>query len=151
MPSSHRSRRPYLIRAIYEWAVDNGYTPHLLVAADYPGVSVPRQYVQEGRITLNLSPMAVQSMHLEDDPIWFSARFSGRPFDVIVPPGAVLAIFARENGEGLVFGEVEPPAGTEGVEPVAGSPDSADAATVPPTEPPEPPKPKGRGHLRVVK
>jgi stringent starvation protein B len=141
---THRSRRPYLIQAIYDWAVDNGYTPHVLVAADYPGVAVPRQYVQEGRITLNLSPMAVQSMHLDDDPLWFSARFSGRPFEVVIPSGAVLAIFARENGEGLVFGEVEPPAGEAGMEPVEGS-------LSPEDDNPEPPKPKGRAHLRVVK
>jgi len=141
---THRSRRPYLIQAIYDWAVDNGYTPHVLVAADYPGVAVPRQYVQEGRITLNLSPMAVQSMHLDEDPLWFSARFSGRPFEVVVPSGAVLAIFARENGEGLVFGEVEPPEGETAAEPGADTVVSQD-------EPPEPPKPKGRGHLRVVK
>ncbi len=149
MPSSHRSRRPYLIRAIYDWAVDNGYTPHVLVAADYPGVSVPRQYVQDGRITLNLSPMAVQSMHLEEDPIWFSARFSGRPFDVVIPAGAVLAIFARENGEGLVFGEVEPPVAADGevAEPVL-TPVGAEESAEPE---PEPPKPRGRGHLRVVK
>ncbi|MES2883441.1 MAG: ClpXP protease specificity-enhancing factor [Pseudomonadota bacterium] len=147
MARSHKSRRPYLIRAIYDWCVDNGHTPHLLVAADYPGVNVPLQFVQEGRITLNLSPMAVQSLNVEDDPIWFSARFSGRPFDVLVPTGAVLAIFARENGEGLVFGEVEPPTGPQsagpqpapsGATPQAGA--AADAA-----------KPKGRGHLRVVK
>lgn len=139
-----RSRRPYLIRAIYDWATDNGHTPHLLVSADYPGVVVPREYVQEGRITLNLSPMAVQSMHLDEDPLWFSARFSGRPFEVVVPSGAVLAIFARENGEGLVFGEVEPPEGETASEPGADTVVSQD-------EPPEPPKPKGRGHLRVVK
>lgn len=144
MSKTHRSRRPYLIQAIYDWAVDNGYTPHVLVAADYPGVAVPRQYVQEGRITLNLSPMAVQSMHLDDDPLWFSARFSGRPFEVVIPSGAVLAIFARENGEGLVFGEVEPPAGEAGMEPVEGP-------LSPEDDNPEPPKPKGRAHLRVVK
>lgn len=144
MSKTHRSRRPYLIQAIYDWAVDNGYTPHVLVAADYPGVTVPRQYVQEGRITLNLSPMAVQSMHLDDDPLWFSARFSGRPFEVVIPSGAVLAIFARENGEGLVFGEVEPPTGEAGVQPVEG-------ALTPEDDSPEPPKPKGRAHLRVVK
>lgn len=145
MAHAHRSRRPYLIRAIYEWCVDNGHTPHMLVAADYPGVNVPLQFVQEGRITLNLSPMAVQTLNIEDDPIWFSARFSGRPFDVIVPPGAVLAIFARENGEGLVFGEVEPPLGATN--------ESAGAAELSPPQPPTAPdgKPKGRGHLRVVK
>lgn len=145
MSRTHRSRRPYLIRAIYDWAVDNGYTPHVLVAADYPGVSVPRQHVQEGRITLNLSPMAVQSMNIDDDPIWFSARFSGRPFDVIIPCGAVLAVFARENGEGLVFGEVEPPSNE------ASGTALAEVAAPGEDETPEPPKPKGRGHLRVVK
>lgn len=139
MPVS-RSRRPYLIRAIYEWATDNGYTPHLLVAADYEGVAVPREYVQEGRITLNISPMAVQSLDLQADPIWFSARFSGRGFDVQIPPGAVLAVFARENGEGIVFGEVEPP------EP--GS--RKDEAVVPPEEPTRPTRP-GRPNLRIVK
>ena len=146
MSRSHKSRRPYLIRAIYEWCVDNGHTPHLLVAADYPGVNVPLQFVQEGRITLNLSPMAVQSLNIEDDPIWFSARFSGRPFDVIVPTGAVLAIFARENGEGLVFGEVEPPqAGDTPLPPAPAGAPSAGGSD------PEAPKPKGRAHLRVVK
>jgi len=145
MARTHKSRRPYLIRAIYEWCVDNGHTPHLLVAADYPGVSVPLQFVQEGRITLNLSPMAVQTLNIEDDPIWFSARFSGRPFDVIVPCGAVLAIFARENGEGLVFGEVEPPSADP-----SGAPPPPPATPTPGAEP-EPSKPKARGHLRVVK
>jgi len=145
MARTHKSRRPYLIRAIYEWCVDNGHTPHLLVAADYPGVSVPLQFVQEGRITLNLSPMAVQTLNIEDDPIWFSARFSGRPFDVIVPCGAVLAIFARENGEGLVFGEVEPPS----ADPSGDTPPPP--ATPAPGAEPEPSKPKARGHLRVVK
>lgn len=137
---THQSRRPYLIRAIYDWATDNGYTPHLLVAADEEGVSVPREYVQDGRITLNVSPMAVQNLNLQTDPIWFSARFAGRNFEVTVPAGAVLAVFARENGEGIVFGEVEP----------TQPPD--DAAPQPPAgpEPSDKPKP-GRSHLRVVK
>lgn len=135
---STRSRRPYLIRAIFDWATENGYTPHMLVAADYEGVSVPREHVQDGRITLNISPMAVQNLDLTTDPIWFSARFSGRPFEVIVPSGAVLAIFARENGEGVVFGEVEPP--TPG-----------DKQSKPKAET-APEKPKGaRAHLKLVK
>ncbi|WP_341919665.1 ClpXP protease specificity-enhancing factor [Hydrocarboniphaga effusa] len=136
-----RSRRPYLIRAIYDWATDNGHTPHLLVSADYPGVVVPREYVQEGRITLNVSPMAVQNLDVQSDPIWFSARFSGRSFDVQVPSGAVLAVFARENGEGIVFGEVEPPESGDG-KPTDTPP--------PPDEPSKPPRP-GRPNLRVVK
>ncbi|HUP91797.1 MAG TPA: ClpXP protease specificity-enhancing factor [Solimonas sp.] len=133
---SSKSRRPYLIRAIYEWATENGYTPHMLVAADYPGVVVPREFVQEGRITLNIAPAAIQSLDLAANPIWFSARFSGRGFDVQVPAGAVLAVFARENGEGIVFGEIEPP------EPRSG--ENADA--------PQQPRPKpGKPQLRVVK
>lgn len=134
---SSPSRRPYLIRAIYDWATDNGYTPHLLVAADQEGVVVPREYVQDGRITLNVSPMAVQNLDIQADPIWFSARFSGRHFEVLVPSGAVLAVFARENGEGIVFGEPEstPPAG--------------------PTSEPEqeikPQRPTGRANLRLIK
>lgn len=136
-----RSRRPYLIRAIYQWATDNGYTPHLLVAADYEGVAVPREYVREGRITLNISPMAVQSLDLQSEPLWFSARFSGRPFDVQVPSGAVLAVFARENGEGIVFGEVEAPP------PGGGTSSDASAGG----KPDEPRGPGGRPRLRVVK
>ena len=132
-----RSRRTYLIRAVYEWETDNGCTPHMLVAADYPGVIVPQEFVQEGRITLNIAPMAVQGLNLEIEPIWFSARFSGRSFEVSVPSGAVLAVFARENGEGIVFGEVEP----------------VIPGDAPPPEAPTPPsKPAGgRAHLKLVK
>ncbi len=130
-----RSRRPYLIRAIYDWICDSGQTPHLLVAADYAGVVVPREYVQDNKITLNIAPAAVQNLDLHQEPIWFSARFGGRSFDLQVPSGAVLAIFGRESGEGMVFGEVE-----------------ALADTAPPSEPepPKPPKP-GRPTLRVIK
>jgi stringent starvation protein B len=129
-----KSRRPYLIRAVYDWAADNGYTPHLLIAADASGVTVPREFVKEGRITLNISPMAVQNLDLRRDPIRFFARFNGQPFDVLVPSGAVLAVFARENGEGIVFGEVEPtdPPGKTG------------------TSGPSP-APSGKPKLRVIK
>ena len=130
-----KSRRPYLIRAVYDWAADNGYTPHLLIAADAEGVTVPREYVSEGRITLNISPMAVQNLDLSHDPIRFFARFGGRPFEVQVPAGAVLAVFARENGEGNVFGEIEP---TEPTDKTSGTP------------PPTPPA-GGKPKLRIVK
>jgi stringent starvation protein B len=135
--NASRSRRPYLIRAVYAWAVDNGFSPHLLVAADQPGVSVPPAYVKEGRIVLDISPMAVRDLNLEHDPIFFSARFGGKPCDIVVPARAVLAVYARENGEGLMFGEPEPPGDSEAVV-VSGKPE------------PEPPKP-GRPKLRVVK
>ena len=104
------SRRPYLIRAIYEWVLDNNLTPHLLVAADAEGVQVPAQFITEdGKITINVSPAAVRGLRMDNDYIHFSARFSGQPYDVSVPPGAVLALYARENGEGMLFGEVEAP------------------------------------------
>ncbi len=134
---SSRSRRPYLIRAIYEWALDNGYTPYLLVAADQPGVSVPMAFVKDNRIALDIGGMAVRDLNIEADPIFFSARFGGRAHEIVVPSGAVLAIYARENGEGIVFGE--PEASGEGA---ASSPDSS---------PPEPTRPSGRPKLRVVK
>jgi stringent starvation protein B len=140
-----RSRRPYLIRAIYAWIMDNGFTPHLLVAADYPGVSVPQGFVKEGRIALNISPMAVRDLNLECEPIFFSARFGGRPYDIIVPSGAVLAIYAHENGEGALFGEPEP------IDPAAAAQPPPQAGPQPDGTPPEPPKPGGRPKLRVVK
>lgn len=132
------SRRPYLIRAIHEWACDDGQTPHLLVAADYPGCEVPLDYVEEGRITLNIGLRAISQLSMEGDAIAFSARFGGRPVSCIVPWGAVLAIFGRESGEGIVFGEVEPPAET----PDGDGPDDT---------PPEPEPPPRKSHLRVVK
>ncbi|MDN5937774.1 MAG: ClpXP protease specificity-enhancing factor [Salinisphaera sp.] len=104
------SRRPYLIRAIHEWVLANGFTPHLLVAADAPAVEVPPEFVtDEGKITVNISPTAVRNLDLGNELIRFSARFSGRAFQVSIPPGAVLALYARENGEGMLFGEVEQP------------------------------------------
>lgn len=97
------SNRPYLIRALYEWLVDNDLTPHLLVDAEDESVIVPKQYVEDGRIVLNVSPSAVRGLELGNDAISFNARFSGKPMDVFVPPSAVLGIYARENGRGMLF------------------------------------------------
>ncbi|MEQ6342647.1 MAG: ClpXP protease specificity-enhancing factor [Gammaproteobacteria bacterium] len=99
------SSRPYLIRAIYEWIVENGMTPHILVSTQSSAVSVPVQFVENGKIILNVAPHAVQALVLGNDIIRFSARFSGTPMNVAVPPGSVLAIYAKENGKGMVFGE----------------------------------------------
>ncbi len=99
------SSRPYLIRAIYEWIVDNGYTPHLLVDTQSPEVIVPTQYIENGKIVLNVAPMAVHALELSNEVVRFSARFGGTPMNVAVPVGAVLAVYARENGKGMVFGE----------------------------------------------
>lgn len=97
------SNRPYLIRAIYQWVVDNDWTPHMQVDANYPGASVPTEHVKEGMIVLNVSPSAVGHLSLENDMIGFRARFSGIERSISFPPEAVLAVFARENGHGMPF------------------------------------------------
>lgn len=137
------SRRPYLIRAIYDWALDNNLTPHLLVAADQPGVEVPRAYVREGRIALNIAPVAVHNLDLEHEPLSFSARFGGQSWDIYVPSAAVLAIYAAENGEGMGFGAPE----------VAGAPADTthEQASDDNSTPGGKPRPSGRPTLRVVK
>lgn len=102
------SNRPYLIRAIYQWLVDNGLTPLLMVNAEADQVVVPEHYVQDGRIVLNVGPSAVQGLELGNEMIYFSARFGGTPMNLQVPPQAVLGIYARENGRGMLFAEDEP-------------------------------------------
>ena len=101
------SSRPYLIRALHEWVLDNDMTPYLLVDATQEGVDVPRQSVQDGKIVLNISPQAVQGLLLSNERVEFSARFGGVSSHVSVPTAAVLAIYARENGRGMVFAEEE--------------------------------------------
>jgi stringent starvation protein B len=105
------SNKPYLIRAIYDWIVDNNLTPHILVNAEYPGVQVPLEHVNKGRIVLNISPQACRGLHMENDRIVFTARFSGITVQIFVVPAAVFAIYAKENGRGMEFGEEynEPP------------------------------------------
>lgn len=143
------SRRPYLIRALYEWVLDNGCTPHLLVAADAPGVSVPSQFITEdGRITINISPGAIRELYMGDDWITFSARFSGRGYNISMPPGAVLALYARENGEGMLFGDAEVPPAPEAE---AATPDThagTDTQSAAAASDADKPRPS---HLRVVK
>ncbi|MGQ3889886.1 ClpXP protease specificity-enhancing factor [Legionella sp. CNM-1927-20] len=99
------SNRPYLIRAIYDWIVDNNLTPHILVNAEHPDVQVPQDYVNGGRIVLNISPQACRGLHLENDRVVFTARFSGVTHQIFVVPAAILAIYAKENGRGMEFGE----------------------------------------------
>jgi stringent starvation protein B len=99
------SSRPYLIRAIHEWILDNEMTPHLLVDIESEGVDVPAQQGQNGKIVLNISPQAVEGLMLGNDAIGFRARFGGIATDVYVPVTAVLAVYAKENGRGMVFSE----------------------------------------------
>ena len=97
--------RPYLIRAMYDWIVDNGMTPHLLVDTKNEQVIVPRQYEEEGKIILNISPTAVQMLDLGQEAVNFQARFDGEPMSVVVPVEHVLAIYTRENGQGMMFAD----------------------------------------------
>lgn len=97
--------RPYLVRAIHEWILDNNMTPHLLVDMEGVGVDVPAQQGQNGKIVLNISPQAVEGLMLGNDAIGFRARFGGISTDVYVPIDSVLAIYAKENGRGMVFNE----------------------------------------------
>lgn len=99
------SSRPYLLRALYEWIDDNQLTPHLLVDAMIDGVIVPTQYVEDGRIVLNISSHATHELHMGNDAVSFSARFSGVDTSVYVPMQAILAIYARENGQGMMFAD----------------------------------------------
>ncbi len=101
------SSRPYLIRAIHEWIIDNGMTPHIVVNAEADGVQVPTTYVKDGQISLNISAAAVHGLCMDNDWIVFDARFGGKSFSVSVPTESVLAIFARENGAGMSFSEEE--------------------------------------------
>lgn len=110
------SNKPYLIRAFYDWIVDNQLTPYILVDAAVAGVQVPEEHVRQGRIILNISPAATRGLLLENDRIVFSARFSGQVEQIFVPPHAVLEIYAKENGRGIAFSaeEFPPPAGGGG-------------------------------------
>jgi stringent starvation protein B len=96
-------RRPYMLRAFYEWLVDNDLTPHLVVDATMQGVRVPMEFVQDGQIILNLVPRAVGNLEMGNEAVTFNARFGGRPHSVIVPMYAIQAIYARENGAGTMF------------------------------------------------
>ena len=136
------SNKPYLLRAIYEWIVDNNTTPHVVIFADNPQVIVPQQFVEEGRIILNISPTAAKDLLIDNEGMSFSARFGGKPYNVYSPMEAVLALYASENSQGMSF--------------------ELDDYDLPPDDnPPDPPKPQSnksksskpasRPTLKVVK
>jgi stringent starvation protein B len=128
------SSRPYLVRAMYQWIADNNMTPHLLVDVSVKGVQVPTEHVQNGKIILNIAPMAVTGLVLGDADITFSARFSGQSMNIFIPVEAVLAVYAKENGQGMMFSEDD------------------GAISAPDDNEPEPdPKKPSRPSLRVVK
>lgn len=114
---SMTSSRPYLIRALYEWIVDNELTPYLLVDATQEGLHAPLEYADKGKLVLNVAPRAVRALKLGNSAIDFNARFGGSARDVHLPVQAVLAVYARENGQGMLFSELdgdEPPSGSGG-------------------------------------
>lgn len=129
------SRRPYLLRAMHEWITDSEQTPHVVVDAQHPQVDVPRQYVKDGKIILNVSHGATSALKMGSEWLEFSARFAGVTRAVRVPIKAVLGIYARETGQGMIFNESDLTP-----EPPNGKP--------PPTPPPEEGR---RPHLKVVK
>ncbi|CAN7286689.1 ClpXP protease specificity-enhancing factor [Aquipseudomonas alcaligenes] len=138
------SSRPYLVRALYEWIVDNNCTPHLLVNAEFAGVKVPAGYANDGQIVLNVSPSAVRHLRMDNDAVSFEGRFGGVAHNLYIPAAAIMAIYARENGQGMVF-DLEPPVvdeddqGPEDDGPSGGDPSSGS------------PRPSGRPSLKVVK
>ncbi|MFD0739447.1 ClpXP protease specificity-enhancing factor [Lysobacter koreensis] len=155
------SHRPYLLRALYEWIADNGMTPHLLVDATRPAVKVPTHAIKDGKVVLNVAGRAVSHLEMSNDVISFSARFGGVSHAVSVPIGAVLAIYARETGQGMALPEDGSLGEEEGVEEDArdGAPAPLSAVPSEPSPdgdddgPPHPthPTPRRGGHLRIVK
>lgn len=103
------SNRPYLLRAMYDWLVDNDCTPHIVVNAYHNGVSVPQQYVSKGQIVLNIAPRAITNFVMDNDAVAFTTRFGGVPTEIFVPTMAILGIYARENGQGMMFPEEDMP------------------------------------------
>ena len=132
-----KSRRPYLLRAMHEWISDSQCTPHIVVDAGVAGVEVPRQYVQDGKIVLNISWTATGQLQIGNEELSFNGRFGGASMHVRVPVPAILAIYARETGQGMIFADEPdqpPPAETQGA-----------------PEAPPPKKSGGRAKLKVVK
>jgi stringent starvation protein B len=133
------STKPYLLRAIYEWCVDNGYTPYVSVVVDARTL-VPMEYVRDGEIVLNIGPLATNRLQIGNELIECTARFAGTVRELSIPVAAVAAIYARENGHGMSF-ETGAQAGTEA---------DAQEQAQPPGDAPEPPKP-GKPTLRRIK
>ena len=135
------SNKPYLMRAIYDWCVDSGYTPYLSVTVDAL-TRVPMEYVKDGQIVLNIGPVAVEHFRMGNELIEFSARFNDVGREISIPVGAVSAIYARENGQGLSFQVIAADAAASGPQVEADGSDET---------PPEPTRPTRKPSLRRVK
>ena len=99
------SNKPYLLRALNEWILDNDQTPHIIVDIHADGVDVPQQAIKDGKLVLNIAPQATRNLHLGNEAITFQARFSGNSYEIFLPIDAVMAIYARENGQGMMFAQ----------------------------------------------
>lgn len=137
------SKRPYMLRAIWQWCMDAGFTPQILVQAGYPGVQVPTEYVKDGAIVLNIHDRAVRELAMDNDAVSFSARFGGQPRRLYVPTEAIVAVYARENGQGLFFEVPGPEEAVPGGDEPAGE---GEAGT---DDAPDTPS-RGRPNLRLV-
>lgn len=144
---SGQPQQPYLLRALYEWCVDSGYTPYISVRVDTRS-RVPLAFVREGQIVLNIGPNAVRNLRMDNEWVSFSARFGGVSHDILVPVLNVLAIYARETGEGMVFPPATP-AGEETEDASATSEEASSAQDGITASGPD--KPRGKPRLRVVK
>lgn len=156
---SEISTKPYLLRAIYEWCTDNGYTPYIAVLVD-GRTRVPMQFVKNGEIVLNISFEATSGLKMDNDLIHFSARFGGVSREISIPVENVIAIYARENGQGMAFevqkssapeGEEEPARATESPLTAVPAPGEGEPASSSPDDDGEPPKKGGRPTLTRIK
>lgn len=147
------STKPYLIRAIYEWCNDAGFTPYVAVAVD-ESVRVPMEFVKNGEIVLNVSALATSRLQIDNEAISFQARFGGLPREVFVPMVRVIAVYARENGQGMAFEvprAMSAPAPAEAAARPAELVSVAPPPAAEPPEPPTPPKPADRPKLTRIK
>ena len=150
--STLTSNRPYLLRAYYEWLMDNYLTPHLVVDAYVEGTQVPQQYVKDGQIVLNIISTAVIDLQLGNETVEFSARFGGVPHDIVLPMASIIAIYARENGAGTVFDLEETSVENDDIEEVKlSSVEEHAPESLSDDDSSDDKPPKKRGHLTVVK
>jgi len=143
--NTNTSRRPYLLRAMHEWISDNIQTPYIVVDANEPGVEVPREHIQDGKIVLNISYSAANALEMGNEWLMFQARFSGVSHSIVIPVKAIFAIYSNETGQGLIFededGYTNPPTGSDD----SSSSSGKSVVSSPKTEGAK------RSHLRVIK
>jgi stringent starvation protein B len=144
------STKPYLIRALYEWCVDQGFTPYIAVRVDQH-TRVPSAHVREGQIVLNIDAEATHQLKIGNEQVTFQARFGGVAHQIVVPINNIAAIFARENGQGMAFEVSDAPESPFAKETADPTESTTEAGAAPPDDPPPPPAPQRSSHLKVIK